>query len=579
MSASAAAACRGLRRIACSRLGVAPARSNCLNHFQQLHRRVSVSSLPLYVSHRRSFCNSAPRWDEERQWSTPLAKQLFEAISTTGPVPLASYMRMCLTGDVGGYYTGAIGGQDRDQFGAQGDFVTSPEISQIFGELVGLWFVAEWMSQGRPKKIQLIEFGPGRGTLMDDILRTVKQFPAMVDSIDDVIMVEASPELRSAQIDLLCERGASVSEASSGHFQGRLAHINKNVNWVNSLKSYPTGKECSLEGVTDLVTDSITSYTDQSMTCWQIEKDIAPFIVAHEFFDALPIHIFQSAQAPIAQSKSSPSPSPSSATNTSSEESTKADPVRASPPPSPSYEWREMMVTPTSPAAIASAQAKSKSPTGKTTPIEEFQLILSSTPTRHSRHLPNTSPRYQNLKQTPGSIVEICPEAFRFAAEIATRIGGSDPTQKPHPSGAALILDYGPSDTIPINSLRGIRHHKLVSPFSEPGLVDLSADVDFTALAEAATLASDGVEVHGPVSQADFLEAMGIRERAEMLLQASRAVPSHTAKDGENIRKAWQRLVDRGPSGMGKVYKALAIVPENGGRRRPVGFGGDLTPA
>ncbi|KAG6272208.1 hypothetical protein E4U49_002798 [Claviceps purpurea] len=551
MSASAAAACRGLRRIACSRLGAVPARSNCLNHFKQLHRRASVSSLPLNVSHQRSFCNSAPRRDEERQWSTPLAKQLFEAISTTGPVPLASYMRMCLTGDVGGYYTGAIGGQDRDQFGAQGDFVTSPEISQIFGELVGLWFVAEWMSQGRPKKIQLIEFGPGRGTLMDDILRTVKQFPAMVDSIDDVIMVEASPELRSAQIDLLCERGASVSEASSGHFQGRLAHINKNVNWVDSLKSYPT------------------------------EKDIAPFIVAHEFFDALPIHIFQSAQAPIAQSKSSPSPSPSpspsSATNTSGEQSTKADPARVSPPSSPSYEWREMMVTPTSPAAIASAQAKSKSPTGKTTPIEEFQLILSSTPTRHSRHLPNTSLRYQNLKQTPGSIVEICPEAFRYAAEIATRIGGSDPTQKPHPSGAALILDYGPSDTIPINSLRGIRHHKLVSPFSEPGLVDLSADVDFTALAEAATLASDGVEVHGPVSQADFLEAMGIRERAEMLLQASRAVPSHTAKDGENIRKAWKRLVDRGPSGMGKVYKALAIVPENGGRRRPVGFGGDVT--
>ncbi len=73
----------------------------------------------------------------------------------------------------GGYYTSSpLPGQD--QFGRRGDFITSPEISQVFGELVGVWLVAEWMGQGGQaagKKVELLEVGPGRGTLMNDILR------------------------------------------------------------------------------------------------------------------------------------------------------------------------------------------------------------------------------------------------------------------------------------------------------------------------------------------------------------------------------------------------------------------------
>lgn len=72
--------------------------------------------------------------------------------------------------DRGGYYTSEHEG--RDQFGTKGDFITSPEISQIFGELVGIWLVTEWMAQGRKRQgLELIEVGPGRGTLMDDMLR------------------------------------------------------------------------------------------------------------------------------------------------------------------------------------------------------------------------------------------------------------------------------------------------------------------------------------------------------------------------------------------------------------------------
>ncbi|PMD43620.1 DUF185-domain-containing protein [Hyaloscypha variabilis F] len=469
---------------------------------------------------------SAVRWSssEARQWSTPLAKQLSEAITATGPIPLAAFMRMCLTSDLGGYYMSKQEG--RDQFGQKGDFITSPEISQIFGELIGIWFVAEWMTQGRKSKgVELVEIGPGRGTLMDDMLRTIRNFKPMASSIEAVYMVEASPALREAQKQLLCG-DSPMTETSIGH-QSISKYANLPIIWTESIRFVPS------------------------------DQDKTPFIVAHEFFDALPIHAFQSI---------SPSDSAQETIQTPTGEH-KLSPEAAAKRKGP--QWREMVVSPTPPGATHTDLHTPKSQQSSNPP-PEFQLTLSKAATPHSLYLPEISPRYRALKSLPDSLIEISPESHAYAQEFAKRIGGSKDAPKKQASGAAIILDYGPSDTIPTNSLRGIREHKRVSPLSSPGLVDLSADVDFTALAEAALGASPGVEVHGPVEQGQFLLGMGIRERAEILMKGLEG------EKKKGVEGAWRRLVDRGGSGMGKVYKAMAIVPESGGRRRPVGFGGDV---
>jgi hypothetical protein len=218
----------------------------------------------------------------------------------------------------------------------------------------------------------------------------------------------------------------------------------------------------------------------------------------------------------------------------------------------------------------------------------EFQLTKAKASTPSSLVIPEISARYRALKAQAGSTIEISPESRIYAADFARRIGGGTaaappsrsaqpppstptPTPKKTPSGAALIMDYGTQNTIPINSLRGIQNHAKVPPLSSPGHVDVSADVDFVSLAEAAIEGSDGVEVHGPVEQGDFLVAMGITERMQQLLRGVGADEERR----RNLETGWKRLVEKGGGSMGQIYKVMAIVPENGGRR-PVGFGGGV---
>jgi len=163
--------------------------------------------------------------------TTPLHEIITRRIRAEGPMPVAEYMALCLSHPEHGYYI------TRDPLGRGGDFTTAPEISQMFGEMIGLWLAQAWMDRGSPAPFVLVEFGPGRGTLMADALRAAARVPGFVDAAD-LWLVETSPALRQRQWEAL------------GAYQPR---------WADDAAGLPEGPI---------------------------------FAVANEFFDALPIRQF-----------------------------------------------------------------------------------------------------------------------------------------------------------------------------------------------------------------------------------------------------------------------------------------------
>jgi SAM-dependent MidA family methyltransferase len=161
---------------------------------------------------------------------TPLLGELHALIAHEGPISVERYMALCLSHPVHGYYS------TRDPFGVAGDFTTAPEISQMFGELIGLWAASVWDGMGRPNPVRLIELGPGRGTLAADALRAGRALPGFLDAAR-LHLVETSPGLEAKQRATL--EGAPVP-----------------VSWHAELGDVPDGPSLA---------------------------------VANEFFDALPI--------------------------------------------------------------------------------------------------------------------------------------------------------------------------------------------------------------------------------------------------------------------------------------------------
>jgi len=348
---------------------------------------------------------------------SPLAHEIRRLIAAAGPMPVAEFMRLCLTHPQHGYYL------TRDPFGAGGDFITAPEVSQMFGELVGLWLAAVWREMGSPENVRLIELGPGRATMLIDALRAAKTVPGFHAAIV-LHLVEISPALQKMQ-------------------EQRLEPLALPILWHAALEDVPPGPA---------------------------------LIVANEFIDALPVHLA------VKQSDG----------------------------------WHERVVTIGRDGDLTIDIARD--------PLPHFESTLP----RGLRHSPD------------GSIYEWRADAV--ALEIGRRVRAD---------GAALIIDYGHAWYGLGETLQAVSGHAFADPLRSPGEVDLTAHVDFEALALSAE--SMGGRAHGPVAQRDWLRRLGIDQRAATL-------KSHAPYDKAfEIDQALSRLTASGPKGMGELCKVMAI--------------------
>ncbi len=326
-----------------------------------------------------------------------------------GPISLADYMADCLLHPVHGYYT------TRDPLGRAGDFVTAPEISQMFGELLGLALAQAWQDQGAPAPFALAELGPGRGTLMADVLRATRRVPGFARAAR-LHLVETSPVLRAAQATRLA--GAV---------------------WHDTVATLP---------------------------------EMPLFLIANEFFDALPIRQFVRDGA----------------------------------------HWREQVV-----GLVDDTLAF-----GRTAPIGVNALANRLADTRD------------------GNVVEYCPALPAIIAQIASRIASH--------GGAAIIVDYGDWESLG-DTLQALQGGAPADPLAAPGAADLTAHVDFAAIARAAT----SLRHSRLTPQGVFLERLGITQRAQTLASglAAEARASHVA--------AHRRLTH--PAEMGQLFKVIGLTP------------------
>lgn len=431
--------------------------------------------------------------------SENLSIVLKNMIKTTGPISIANFMKQSLINPDYGYYTTRNPLDEKT-----GDFITSPEISSTFGEICGLWFFSAFLTQLKhqatnnrenfkikEKKFRLVEFGPGKGTLMFDMVRTLNRFIKNNNPIE-IVFIEKSDVLIEEQYKTLCDPETSKLVKKDEYTFRSVSRWGNEIIWLKDDKPNLTG-----------------------------DKNYMNFVMAHEFFDALPINRF------IKTEKG----------------------------------WREFLVD-----IRPDAKKDALLPNVTTTTTKDLHkkhdsdfVIIQAPYATPSAAIPKTTPRYNSLPVT--SEIEISPEAHTYIYEMSEIVKSAD-------IGAGLVIDYG-TTTIPINSLRGIKNHKFVNPLSDVGDVDLSIDVDFSSLSEI--LKENEFETF-VAEQGDFLNAMGLGYRIDQLM--SKFVDDDDMK--KKLTASYKRLTGKGIRDMGKIYKVLGYFPSQYKDIKPPGFGGDL---
>ena len=463
--------------------------------------------------------------------ATGLLRELQSRIRFQGPITVAEYMTAALTHPVHGYY------MKRDVFGRKGDFITSPEISQVFGDLIGVWCVSCWEQLGKPARVRLVECGPGRGTLMADVLRASAVFPSFHRALS-VHLLEVSPHLRGVQRRTLARTPDGGEEPTPTK---TTAAEEPPLTWM------PPQPEAAAHS-SGVSVEWLSQLED-------LPDDAPVLVLAHEFLDALPVHQLSRTQ----------------------------------------HGWRERLVelkehvaAPGTPAATAEGAAEgaaegggaaSEAATGAATAVgtsggtadtpreageageageaRRLEFVVAATRTPAAALYAEALDRHGEAEQRQLLHAEVCPGAQRFAALVARRLAAS--------GGAALLIDYG-QDGPPADSLRGIIDHKFVDPLLAPGEADLSVDVDFDAVRRAALAEAPSLRVPPLQLQRDFLAAMGLEQRVNALLRRT-----DDAEQRRDLISSAGRLVET--PGMGAAYKALALA-----HPRPAGHAVGSTP-